>query len=122
MSGGSGKHIGMIPALVLEGAEPELEGAPAPEGDVEEQAWFSWKRKAVAKPVEIDGVELRKNIDNITAQLEKVLEGQAQRKSGFGIDSFSIGLAVEGQGQVFLVAQAGVKASIELTFKRRDSS
>jgi hypothetical protein len=122
MSGGSAKRIGMIPALVLEEAESGEDGAPPPEGDVEEQSLFGRKPKAVPKPVEIDGDELRKNIENITAQLERVLESQAEKKSGFNLDSFSVGLAVEGKGKVFLVAEVGVKASIELTFKRRESS
>ncbi|OBG19355.1 hypothetical protein [Mycobacterium sp. 852002-51057_SCH5723018] len=112
----------MIPALVLEETESGDESAPLPAGDVEEQSLFSRTPKAVAKPVEIDAEVLRKNIEDITSQLEHVLEGQAKRDSGFGLDSFTVGLAIEGKGKVFLVAEVGVKASIELTFKRRESS
>jgi hypothetical protein len=123
MSSDTGKRIGMIPAVVLEESEASEAAAPPPETDVEEQSWWRWKTTPVVpKPVEIDGDELRKNLDDITKKLERVLEGQAQRKGDFGLDSFSVGLAVEGRGKVFLVAEVGVQASIQLTFKRRESS
>jgi tetrahydromethanopterin S-methyltransferase subunit G len=120
MSSKRGEPVGKIPALVLEEAESGGDESPPPEADVVEQSWWSWKpTKVVAKRVDIDGDELRKSLDDITSKLERVLEGQAQRTGDFGLDSFIVGLAVEGRGKVFLVAEVGVQASIQLTFKRR---
>ena len=65
---------------------------------------------------------MRQSLGDITAKLEKVLENQEAEKKpgGFYLESFSVGLAVEGRGKVFMVAEVGVEASIEVTFKRRE--
>ena len=136
----SPEKIGMIPALLVDQVlEPEA-GAPEPDdlrgpfGDGDEDSiapphdevlvapifGFRKSAKVVAKVGEVDGDELKKSLDKITGSLEKVLESQtATSGSGFRIEEFKVGLAVNGKGTVFFVGELGVEASIELTFKRQ---
>jgi len=135
--------IGMIPALVVDEApapetgEPGPDDLPAPFENGEEESIalqdddvvvlpfsgfgpFRKSAKAIAKVGEVDGDELKKSLDNITAQLDKVLAGQASKSStGFRIEEFKVGLAVKGKGTVYFVGELGVEASIQLTFKRQ---
>jgi hypothetical protein len=109
-----------IPALVL--ADSESVGKAALSGgDVEEQAFFGLIRPKATKQVDIDPTKLSESLADITAKLEKVLENQKKKEesNGFYLESFSVGLAIEGRGKVFMVAEVGVEASIEVTFKRR---
>lgn len=138
------EKIGMIPALVVdevrapETGESGPDDLPAPFDDGEEESFglqddevvvlpfsgfgpFRKSAKMIAKVGQVDGDELKKSLDNITAQLDKVLAGQAAKSgTGFRIEEFKVGLAVKGKGTVYFVGELGVEASIELTFKRQD--
>ncbi len=113
--------IGAIPVLFLTETEAADIVVEPQEGDVEEQVRLPWKPKATKAVVEqIDGDELKKSLDTITGQLQKVLDNQGQPPSGgFALDSFKIGLKIVGKGKIALVAEVGGEASIELTFNRR---
>jgi hypothetical protein len=129
------EKIGMIPALVIEEeprpwdiepyADRDGESVGLPDRDlvaIPISPLFRRSARVVAEVGEIDGDELKKSLENITTQLEKVLEGQAAKVgSGFRIEEFKVGLAVKGKGVVYFVGELGVEASIELTFKRTET-
>jgi hypothetical protein len=122
----TGEKIGSIPAVVLESDESEgVESPPVHEddADIEEQGFWTRRATSRVRELELDGDTLQRSLDDITAKLEKVLENQnREHAGGFALESFSVGLAVEGKGKLCLVAEVGVEASIELTFSRRHSS
>jgi hypothetical protein len=110
---------GMIPFAVQQEVEVAAEGSSPPSGDVEEEAFFGFKRKVTTAVVEqIATADLKKSLDEITDELHAVLENQAKPRGGFALDSFTVGIQVEGKGKIALVAEVGGHASIELTFKR----
>ena len=110
--------IGKIPFLVTREVE-DTEVVVEQTGDAQEEALFGLGRKKVEKVVEeFDGDKLKESIDKITNQLEKVLENQSKPSGGFVLESFKVGLKVEGKAKIALVAELGGEASIELTFKR----
>ncbi|WP_142282279.1 hypothetical protein [Mycobacterium sp. IEC1808] len=135
------EKIGMIPALLVDEVprsaatepEPHHLSGPFSDGDDEsftpsdDEVWvlpfsgpFRKTAKVVAKVSEVDGDELKKSLDNITTQLEKVLAGQTPKsETGFRIEEFKVGLGVKGKGTVYFVGELGVEASIELTFRRQ---
>jgi hypothetical protein len=116
------KDESLIPALVLADADElgdESEALPADSG-VEEQAFWHRKAKAKVEQIDLDPETLRASLDDLTAKLELVLANQTDRpNSSFALDSFSVGLAVNATGKLFLVAEVGIEASIELTFTRK---
>jgi len=108
-----------IPAIVL--AEDNEQDTSS--SDVEEQAWWrhTGATKVKTRELGLDPIKLQTSLDDISAKLEKVLENQRNRAvGGFALESFTVGVAVNAEGKLFMVAEVGIEASIELKFKRRE--
>lgn len=116
----SGDTDGWIPAVERLPVEPDTD---LDDSDVELQSrgWNPFARSAArVRELHLDPALLQRSLDDITAKLEAVLATQnPQPRHGFTLESFTVGLAVSATGKVFLVADAGLEASIELTFTRR---
>jgi hypothetical protein len=85
------------------------------------------------------GFGLRKHDDGLTAvtisddellrlkaQVGRIADALADAKSGSGsggysVDSITAHLGISASGRFFFIAEAGVEASIEVTWKRNDS-
>ena len=70
--------------------------------------------------VQLDVEQVQRSLDDLTAKLIGVLANQArQTPEGFQLDSFTVGLALSAGGKLLMIAEAGVEASVQLTFSRR---
>ncbi len=109
----------MITIRVLDEEEVAVLPTPPPGTGVEQQAlWHRRKTKDVA----VETAKLADSLDEISDQVESVLQQRAQKKdSKFHLDSFEVGLAVSASGGFVLVAAVGIEASIRVTFKKSDS-
>jgi hypothetical protein len=113
------KASDVLPAAVL--AVGEVVEDDDLGGDVEEQSLRRFRRTAKRlEEIELDAVELQHSLDELTAKLTTVLAGQASEpREGFTLESFTVGLTLSASGKLLMIAEAGLEASIELTFSRR---
>lgn len=107
-----------LPAAVVVEVEDDEDDVGT---DVEEQALPSWLRrtKKLAE-IQLDEGQVQRSLDDLTSKLTKVLGNQSRPKpEGFQLESFSVGLALSASGKLLMIAEAGVEASVELTFTRQ---
>jgi hypothetical protein len=100
-----------------DGSPGEPAGAPPPmEGDqARPEALFG---RSKAKDVAIKVEDLAGSLQSVSHAFERVaVVHDAQAQGGFHVDSFTVKFTVTAKGTV-VVAEAGVEASIEVTFKR----
>ena len=115
------RNIGTIPAIVAVEEEIARHDSSAPPelgSKVDEQS--SWTRTIRARrEVELDGDQLQRQLDAISSKLQQVFENQTQNTTnGYTLDSFTVKLTIKGTGRVYLVAEVGAEASLELKFTR----
>jgi len=74
-------------------------------------------QKAVTKKVG----EIKEDYNAIVSQINFIIEGTDSqiKESGFKLDEIKIGLGFSATGKIAFIAEAGVEASIEITFKRK---
>jgi hypothetical protein len=107
-----------LPAAVFEEIESD-EADDETSADVEEQALFWGRRTKKLAEVQLDVNQVQRSLDDLTTKLTSVLANQtSQTPAGFQLDSFSVGLALSATGKLLMIAEAGVEASVELTFTR----
>lgn len=112
---------GFLPAAVFveQDLDDEFEDEAGPGEGIEEHAYFGRKGKKAAE-IEIDPKKLQASLDDITDKLTQVLANQKARgPDGFELESFSVGLALSATGKLLMIAEAGVEASVELSFTRK---
>jgi hypothetical protein len=112
-------HADVLPAAVLAVGEVVVDDDLS--CDVEEHARFPFRRRTATtlEEIQIDAVELRRSLDGLTATLTRVLADQdGQLQEGFRLESFTVGLTLSATGKLLMIAEAGLAASIELTFSR----
>lgn len=61
---------------------------------------------------------LSSQINGIASSVQSALSAPDPTPGKFHVDSFEIGLAINASGNVVLVAEVGLEASITVTFKR----
>jgi hypothetical protein len=62
--------------------------------------------------------DLTSEISRVSGAIQNALDTPAPPTGKFRVDSFEIGLAINASGKVALVAEVGMEASINVTFKR----
>jgi hypothetical protein len=111
-------HDDFLPAAVFEEVETDRDSHGL-DPDVEEQAKFFGKKTTMLKELKLDPEEVQRSLDDLTAKLTKVLANQTGPKTeGFQLESFSVGLTLSATGKLLMIAEAGVEASVQLTFSR----
>lgn len=68
----------------------------------------------VGRAATIDSGELRKQLEDLTGSLGPILDGHG----ALALESLVVGLTLTAAGRVAFIAEAGVEASITLTFSR----
>ncbi|WP_395294460.1 hypothetical protein ACF9IK_13520 [Kitasatospora hibisci] len=83
------------------------------------------KRVVLRKGTELADVHLdEKSYNDICSQVFNLVAAQektqpeARKDGGFRVDEITVRLGVHAQGAIAFIAEAGVEASIEVTFKR----
>ncbi|MBX6359892.1 CU044_2847 family protein [Pseudacidobacterium ailaaui] len=63
--------------------------------------------------------DVKADFDKVSAQLDAILAGAfAKVTSGMKMDEVEISLGFTGEGKLAFIAQAGVEASVKVTFRR----
>ena len=63
--------------------------------------------------------DVKQDWARITTQIKEMLEATSERApSGFALESIEVSLGFSAQGQIVFIAEAGVEASVTVTFKR----
>jgi hypothetical protein len=90
-------------------------GNPAPEpGVAPEHGAFDPFRKLFARKLP----EVKEDFSKVSGQIETLLAGVVARGGQFQVEEVTIELGFSASGRVVLVAEAGVEATISLTFRR----
>lgn len=106
------------PDAIPEGDEIVLFGGkPQPQiGVAEEHSWFSSKSKLLGRHVD----DVKADMDRVSRQLDTILKNLPHDQPGYELDSITVHLGFSAQGRVVFIAEAGIDASIEFTFTKRD--
>lgn len=63
--------------------------------------------------------DVKKDWARVTAQIKELLDATSERApSGFALESIEVSLGFSAKGQIVFIAEAGVEASVTVTFKR----
>jgi hypothetical protein len=90
-------------------------------GDVgDAQAGFlATEKKLLSFTLPVDTV--KKNLEEFLASLDQILPGAAEKKQGFGVDTFQVAVSINGKGQIGFLGtggELGGSATLTLTFKK----
>jgi hypothetical protein len=99
------------PQWVVFGGKPTPEPGKAPEHT------FDALRKLFARDID----DVKADFTRVTAQLKALVEALPTSVSGFEVDELSIELGFSASGKLVFIAEAGVEATVGVTFRRRDS-
>jgi hypothetical protein len=94
---------------VLFGGNP----APTP-GGATEHGWFNRDDKLLARRID----EVEADLERVSDQLTRLLVRLPHQQAGFDLDEVTVSLGFSAQGRVVFIAEAGIEASLQFTFKR----
>jgi hypothetical protein len=93
-------------------------GSPAPEpGMPEQHTFFDPLARLFGRQV----ADVKQDFEVRSQQLAQVLEGLRHEVSGFELDEISIELGFSASGHLVFIAEAGINATVSVTYRRRSS-
>lgn len=92
---------------------------PPPTDEAETQALWPFHKRSI-KDIPMRVADLSSQINDIATSIQSALSTPTPTPTPgkFHVDSFEIGLAISASGNIVLVAEVGLEASITVTFKR----
>jgi hypothetical protein len=91
-------------------------GKPTPEPGVAAQhSAYDALRRLFARDIE----DVRADFARVSAQLQALVEALPERVSDFEVHELSIELGFSASGRLVFIAEAGVEATVGVTFRRR---
>lgn len=108
------------PDPIPEGDEIVLFGGkPQPQiGAAEEHSWFNSKSRLLGRHID----DVKGDMARVSGQLDAMFKSLPHEQPGYELDSITIHLGFSAQGRVVFIAEAGIDASIEFTFTRREQT
>jgi hypothetical protein len=93
-------------------------GKPTPEpGMAPEHSAFDALRKLFARNLD----DVKADFTRVSNQLTALVDALPDAVSGFEVDELSIELGFSASGKLVLIAEAGVEATVSVTFRRRQA-
>lgn len=91
---------------------------PPPTDDTQTQALWNRNSKVPVKAIAMNAGDLASELSRVSNALQGALDTPDPPKGKFRVESFEVGLAINASGKIALVAEIGMEASINVTFKR----
>jgi hypothetical protein len=112
----SGRKSVLILTRASEVAPRADDLAPSPRSDMHSLYGFLGGRQEIA----IDLAEAKKRWAESLQAVQQLIESSVTKAiAGWELDEIEVGLALTAKGKLAFIAEAGIEASIHLTFKRR---
>lgn len=93
-------------------------GQPAPEpGTAEDHAFFDPLRKLFARDID----EVKTDFQKVADQVDALVGTLRSTAGGFALDEVSVELGFSATGRLVFIAEAGVTATISVTYRRVDT-
>jgi hypothetical protein len=108
--------------LIVASASPDLPSAEAGVEPFEEQGFFRRKASAKVDEATADLQGMVGDYERIRNQIRAIFiepEGGGEAEGGFGLQELTVHLGISAKGGIGFIAELGVDASIELTFRRK---
>jgi hypothetical protein len=84
-------------------------------GEFEEHGLRDMARGLFGRKIE----EVKADWKKVTAQIQEMIQStESAQPAGFGLESVTISLGFNAKGQLVFIAEAGVEATVSVTFKR----
>jgi hypothetical protein len=91
--------------------------APPPVGDVELHSFGDTAKKLFGRKLE----DVKADWKKVSAQIKEMMDSVVTEvPKGFTFESVEISLGFSAEGKLVFVAEAGVEATVSLTFKRKE--
>lgn len=84
-------------------------------GEFEQHGLVDMARGLFGRKIE----EVKADWKRVSTQVKEMIEAtESAQPSGFGLDSVTISLGFNAKGQLVFIAEAGIEATVSVTFKR----
>lgn len=91
---------------------------PPPTDEAQTQASWNKKPSEPVKAIRMDAGNIATELSRVSNAIQSALDSTDPPKGKFRVESFEVGLAINASGKIALVAEVGMKASVNVTFTR----
>jgi hypothetical protein len=93
-------------------------GRPMPDpGGATNHGAFDAVRRLFARDIQ----DVRRDFDRVGAQLQQLATSFPATAGNYEVDEFTIDLGFSASGSLVFVAEAGLEATVSITFRRKDA-